>query len=175
MTQTKSPPSPHPTPKNVCIRTSFLEQAIPGTWSKPLAKEIAPNSPLCNRVANEYDTDHVQKQVNVIQDRSFCNQPAVCNSHYGTVLVFLLIWEFSFKFGQRRSIQALECGRIVRVHSSALLHSIYHLDHGDTFLSYDHHLWTSKNSWYSLVVGWLFLQDSSWNKGRTTRQLVGLC
>ena len=87
----KEPPSTHPGPKNVCIRTSFLEQAIPGTWSKPLAKEIVPNSPLCNRVANEYDTDHVQKQVNVIQDRSFCNQPAVCNSRYGTVSISLLI------------------------------------------------------------------------------------
>ena len=58
-----------------------------------------------NTTDQDYDTDHVQKQVNVIQDRSFCNQPAVCNSHYGTVLVSLLIREFSFKFGQRRSIQ----------------------------------------------------------------------
>ena len=107
---------------------------------------------LCNRVAKEYDTDHVQKQVNVIQDRSFYNQPAVCNSHYGTVSffayprVFIQVWSTTINSRAAPLRLGLECGRIVGVHSSALLHSIYHLDHGETFLSYDHHFWTSKNS-----------------------------
>ena len=64
---------------------SCMQQGGPGVWNAMISR--------------------FQKQLNVIRVRSFCNQLAVCTTHYGTVLVSLLIREFSFKFGQRRSIQ----------------------------------------------------------------------
>ena len=170
--------------KNVCIGPSFLEQASSGKLSKPLTKGIVLDSTLCNRVAKEYNTDHGQIPETIKwYSGSFFLQPAGRLQHrlwyrlnfFAYLRVLIQVWSTTINSRAAPLRLGLECGRIVRVHSSALLHSIYHLDHGDTFLSYDHHLWTSKNSWYSLVVGWLFLQDSSWNIGWATRQLVGLC
>ena len=54
--------------------------------------------------------------------------------------VFIQVWSTTINSRAAPLRLGLECGRIVGVHSSALLHSIYHLDHGETFLSYDHHL-----------------------------------
>ena len=156
--------------KNVCIGPSFLEQASSGKWSKPLTIGIVLDSTLCNRVAKDYGTDHGQIPETIKwYSGSFFLQPAGRLQHrlwyrlnfFAYLRVFIQVWSTTINSRAAPLRLGLECGRIVGVHSSALLHSIYHLDHGETFLSYDHHFWTSKNSWYSLVVGWLFLQDSS--------------